>query len=180
MKSTIVKGKVFHERFHPVSHWFSYPVCLYCLDLAELEELDRSLPGFSYNRFGVSAIHDRDYLDDRPGSIRERLFSFLHQAGAASGIDRVMLLTAPRFIFRVFNPVSQREKFDPDRTYVDRWIAEGQRAPAPQALSYFDAVPRTWGLSPAQPYPDPVVGADTGRRRALDAYAARGDAAGRV
>lgn len=106
MKSTIVKGKVFHERFQPVSHWFSYPVYLYCLDLAELEELDRSLPGFSYNRFGLSSIHDRDYLDDRPGSIRERLFSFLRQAGAASGIDRVMLLTAPRFIFRVFNPVS--------------------------------------------------------------------------
>jgi deoxyribodipyrimidine photo-lyase len=93
------------------------------------------------------------------------------QWAAGSGPD-----AAP--YFRVFNPVSQREKFDPDRAYVDRWIAEGQRAPSPQALSYFDAVPRAWGFSPAQPYPDPVVDLDTGRRRALDAYAARGEAAG--
>jgi deoxyribodipyrimidine photo-lyase len=95
------------------------------------------------------------------------------QWAAGSGPD-----AAP--YFRVFNPVSQREKFDPDRAYVDRWIAEARRAPSPQALSYFDAVPRAWGLSPAQPYPDPVVDADTGRRRALDAYAARGDTAGKA
>lgn len=93
------------------------------------------------------------------------------QWAAGSGPD-----AAP--YFRVFNPVSQREKFDPDRAYVDRWIAEGQRAPAPQALSYFDAVPQSWGLSPVQPYPDPVVDVNSGRRRALEAYAARGEAAG--
>ena len=30
--------------------------------------------------------------------------------------------------FRVFNPVTQREKFDPDGAYVRRWIAEGRIA----------------------------------------------------
>ena len=92
------------------------------------------------------------------------------QWAAGSGPD-----AAP--YFRVFNPVSQREKFDPDRAYVGRWIAEGRRTPSPQALSYFDAVPRAWDLSPTRPYPDPVVDTDTGRRRALDTYAARGNAA---
>ncbi len=90
------------------------------------------------------------------------------QWAAGSGPD-----AAP--YFRVFNPVTQREKFDPDRAYVDRWIAEGRRDPGPDALAYFAAVPRGWTLSPADPYPAPVVDADTGRRRALDAYAARSD-----
>lgn len=72
--------------------------------------------------------------------------------------------------FRVFNPVTQLEKFDKQRRYVDRWIAEGRRDPAPEALSYFDAVPRSWNVSRDDPYPDPIVTVGDGRKRALAAY----------
>ena len=72
--------------------------------------------------------------------------------------------------FRVFNPVTQLDKFDPKRAYADRWIAEGQKTPPAEALSYFDAIPRQWSMSPADDYPDPVVGVDEGRKRALAAY----------
>jgi deoxyribodipyrimidine photo-lyase len=72
--------------------------------------------------------------------------------------------------FRVFNPVSQAEKFDPRSTYIRRWVAEGQRNPPDTALSYFDAVPESWGLTPTSPYPGPVVALDAGRRAALSAY----------
>lgn len=72
--------------------------------------------------------------------------------------------------FRVFNPVSQAEKFDPRSTYIRRWLAEGQRNPPDTALSYFDAVPQSWGLTPSAPYPAPVVALDAGRRAALSAY----------
>lgn len=75
--------------------------------------------------------------------------------------------------FRVFNPVSQAEKFDADRSYRSRWIAEGQGRPPETALSYFDAIPEGWGLSAGDLYPAPIVTAEDGRRRALDAYAAR-------
>jgi deoxyribodipyrimidine photo-lyase len=85
---------------------------------------------------------------------------------AGSGAD-----AAP--YFRVFNPVTQLDRFDRNRAYADRWIAEGKRNPDPMALAYFDAVPRGWGLDPAAPYPDPVVTPEDGRQRALDAYGAR-------
>ena len=75
--------------------------------------------------------------------------------------------------FRVFNPITQREKFDPRRVYVDRWIAEGRARPDPLALRYFEAVPESWGLSPEDAYPDPVVTAEDGRRAALEAYEGR-------
>ncbi|MBD3679398.1 MAG: deoxyribodipyrimidine photo-lyase [Rhodobacteraceae bacterium] len=75
--------------------------------------------------------------------------------------------------FRVFNPESQLEKFDPKRTYARRWIAEGQRDPGQDALAYFDAVPRRWGLSPEMAYPAPVVTAEAGRKAALAAYETR-------
>ncbi|MDJ0627268.1 MAG: deoxyribodipyrimidine photo-lyase [Rhodobacter sp.] len=89
------------------------------------------------------------------------------QWSAGSGPD-----AAP--YFRVFNPVTQLDKFDRDRTYVRRWIAEGQGAPPETALDYFRAVPERWGLSPQAAYPSPVVTAEDGRKRALEAYAARG------
>jgi len=75
--------------------------------------------------------------------------------------------------FRVFNPATQLEKFDPDGHYRRRWIAEGQAAPSATALSFFDAVPRSWGLAAAEAYPAPIVNLKEGRQTALDAYKAR-------
>jgi deoxyribodipyrimidine photo-lyase len=89
------------------------------------------------------------------------------QWAAGSGPD-----AAP--YFRIFNPVSQLDKFDPGHAYARTWIAEGQTAPPDTALAYFAAIPRVWNLSPDLPYPDPVVGLSEGRERALAAYAARG------
>ncbi|KMK67542.1 deoxyribodipyrimidine photo-lyase [Puniceibacterium sp. IMCC21224] len=76
--------------------------------------------------------------------------------------------------FRVFNPVTQRDKFDRDGAYVGRWIAEGQKIQSPESLSYFEAIPRSWGLTADDQYPDPVVDSAQGRQRALDAYQNRG------
>jgi deoxyribodipyrimidine photo-lyase len=72
--------------------------------------------------------------------------------------------------FRVFNPETQLEKFDGDGVYQKRWLAEGQSNPSETALSYFDAVPKSWNLSPKDDYPKPVVALDEGRKRALEAY----------
>ena len=76
--------------------------------------------------------------------------------------------------FRVFNPVTQLDKFDPVRQYTNRWIAEGQAAPSDTALSYFNAIPKGWALSPDMPYPSAIVSPQEGRQRALSAYETRG------
>lgn len=80
--------------------------------------------------------------------------------------------------FRIFNPQSQAEKFDPEGAYRRRWIAEGCSRPSATALEYFAAVPRSWGLDPGAPYPAPLVDLAEGRARALAAYAARSGATG--
>ena len=88
------------------------------------------------------------------------------QWAAGSGPD-----AAP--YFRIFNPATQAETFDPQDTYRQRWIAERSRHPGAEALSYFDAVPRSWQLDPNKPYPRPIVDLAAGRARALAAYGAR-------
>ena len=75
--------------------------------------------------------------------------------------------------FRVYNPDTQAQKFDAGGAYRNRFIAEGRLSPHKDALSYFDAIPKSWGLTPDQPYPNPVIGLAEGRERALAAYSAR-------
>jgi deoxyribodipyrimidine photo-lyase len=75
--------------------------------------------------------------------------------------------------FRIFNPDTQLDKFDPDGAYQRAWIAEGAAKPTETALSYFQAVPRSWGLSAGDAYPDPVVDLADGRAAALAAYETR-------
>ncbi|MCL4105358.1 UNVERIFIED_CONTAM: hypothetical protein GTU68_055489 [Idotea baltica] len=89
------------------------------------------------------------------------------QWAAGSGPD-----AAP--YFRVFNPVTQLDKFDPDHLYKNAWIAEGLSNPTDTALSYFKAVPKSWQLDPNTAYPTPIVTAEAGRKRALEAYGSRG------
>lgn len=88
------------------------------------------------------------------------------QWAAGSGPD-----AAP--YFRIFNPATQVEKFDPKQAYRRRFIAELSRNPGAEALAFFDAVPRSWGLSAAARYPMPMVDLAEGRARALAAYAGR-------
>ena len=64
--------------------------------------------------------------------------------------------------FRIFNPATQAEKYDPDGLYQARWLGE---------RGYFDAVPKAWGLEPGAPYPKPMIGLAEGRARALAALA---------
>jgi len=72
--------------------------------------------------------------------------------------------------FRVFNPVTQLDKFDRAGNYARAWIAEGQGSPPDTALAYFDAIPKSWTLTPHDRYPAAIVDPAEGRQRALEAY----------
>ncbi len=90
---------------------------------------------------------------------------------AGSGAD-----AAP--YFRIFNPVTQGLKFDPDGLYVRRWVPE--IAALPDALIHepwkADAgALRRAGVALGGSYPRPIVDLDAGRERALAALAATRD-----
>jgi deoxyribodipyrimidine photo-lyase len=72
--------------------------------------------------------------------------------------------------FRIFNPAAQAEKFDPEGRYRRRFLAGHEGSDAPEALAFFEAAPRAWGMAPKDPYPKPLVALQTGRDAALAAY----------
>jgi len=58
------------------------------------------------------SLHDGDYLDDGPGTIREKLTARLVQEVDVADIERVVMVTSPRLLGYVFNPVSFYYCFD--------------------------------------------------------------------
>lgn len=74
--------------------------------------MDQRLPLFGYNRSRPVSLHDGDYLDDGPGTIREKLASRLAKEVDTEAIDRVVMVTSPRLLGYVFNPVSFYYCFD--------------------------------------------------------------------
>jgi deoxyribodipyrimidine photo-lyase len=69
--------------------------------------------------------------------------------------------------YRVFNPVLQGERFDPDARYIRRWVPELADLTAAQAHH-----PWTVSLENRHAYPDPIVDIDAERRVALDRHQA--------
>jgi deoxyribodipyrimidine photo-lyase len=86
---------------------------------------------------------------------------------AGSGVD-----SAP--YFRIFNPVLQAEKFDPDGAYVRQWVPELERLDAPAIHSPWQTsndVLSKAGVVLGKTYPKPMVDHGQARARALDAFA---------
>jgi deoxyribodipyrimidine photo-lyase len=85
---------------------------------------------------------------------------------AGSGAD-----AAP--YFRVFNPILQGEKFDPDGSYVRRWVPELAELPKKLIHQPWEAAPLELagaGVTLGKTYPLPIVDHRKGRERALKAY----------
>jgi deoxyribodipyrimidine photo-lyase len=76
--------------------------------------------------------------------------------------------------FRIFNPVLQGAKFDPDGDYVRRWIPELSRLPAADIHAPWEAPPLALakaGVELGKTYPRPVVDHAKARAGALAAFA---------
>ncbi len=75
--------------------------------------------------------------------------------------------------FRIFNPVTQGEKFDPDGNYVRRFIPELKEMPNQYLHKPWEASPlilKAAGVELGKTYPLPVVDHAAARERALAAF----------
>ncbi|MCP5364386.1 MAG: deoxyribodipyrimidine photo-lyase [Hyphomicrobiales bacterium] len=75
--------------------------------------------------------------------------------------------------FRIFNPVSQGEKFDSDGAYVRRWVPELARLPDRWIHKPWQMPPlelQALGVHLGETYPQPIVDHAGARQRALAAY----------
>lgn len=87
---------------------------------------------------------------------------------AGCGVD-----AAP--FFRIFNPVRQSERFDPEGKYLRCWLPELAKLPSAHLHQPWTAAPAVLeaaGVCLGKSYPLPVVNLDAERKAALAAFAA--------
>jgi len=101
VRSALYTGTLVHARRTPTRHVFRYPVSYWLFDLDELPELERRLRLFSVNHRNVVSLRDGDHFDG-VASLKEAVVAL---AGDPT-IERVLMLTQPRVLGYVFNPVS--------------------------------------------------------------------------
>lgn len=119
MNSLLFTGRIVHARSQPLKHRFSYPLHFYGFDIDKLDELESRVLLFGHNRIRPVALHDRDYLYQGAGSLREKLHALLGKAGHDVKPEQVILVTSARVMHYVFNPVSFFYCYDKG---ILRWI----------------------------------------------------------
>ncbi len=93
---------VVHERLLPKRHGFRYK--LFFMDLV-LDDLPK-LRLLSRNRFNLYALCDRDHLDLGKGGVIENITAHLEASGITLPAGaRIRLVTLPRILGYIFNPV---------------------------------------------------------------------------
>ncbi len=75
--------------------------------------------------------------------------------------------------FRIFNPIIQGKKFDPDGQYVKKWLPELVKLSPELVHTPWQATPlelASAGITLGKNYPEPIISHEQGRQNALDAY----------
>jgi hypothetical protein len=106
VRSGLYDGEVVHQRHSPRRHRLRYRLFQLLLDLDELPALDRGLTLFGHNRAAVFSFHDRDHLAGEARPLRGQVQALLTQAGIDVGGGPIRLLSMPRVLGYVFNPLS--------------------------------------------------------------------------
>ena len=112
-----------HARFAPKTHRFDYRIFLFALDLDELDALHAKLRLFSRHRRNLYSFRDGDFLpthepvfneseegspkrEPETGSLKARVVRHLATRGIDLTGGQVLLVTLPRVLGYLFNPVS--------------------------------------------------------------------------
>ncbi len=113
LNSCLYECSVMHHRLAPKEHQFRYNIFMAYFDLDEIDEIAQRVPLFSRNRFNLYTFRDSDHLPLGQKSAKENLVAYLAKNGVAFPVGgRVKLLTLPRVLGYIFNPVSFYFCFD--------------------------------------------------------------------
>jgi DUF1365 family protein len=115
MESVLYKGKVRHTRLEPFRHSFSYRVFYGLFDIDNLKALDERFRWFSLDRFNLIGFHMGDYGPGDGSDLRPWVEQALSDAGVDIDGGSIMLLTFPRILGYVFNPLSIWYCYGPDQ-----------------------------------------------------------------
>jgi DUF1365 family protein len=134
MHSKLYQGLVYHQRLQPKRHSFNYAVTMLWLDLDEIQLLNQLSRFWSFNRFNLAWWRRQDYFPDAEGALKKSAQHYFAQNGRK--VDKVFLLTHPRYFGIGFNPISLYYGYDASQQ-LQGVIAEVTNTPWLQHHYYF-------------------------------------------
>jgi len=118
LSSCLYECQVMHQRLAPRRYALHHALVMFYIDLDEIDTLAHELRLFSRNHWNLYGFRDDDHM---PGcghsgaSLKHRLGQYLASQGIEpASASRVKLLTLPRILGYVFNPISVYFCFEPD------------------------------------------------------------------
>ena len=104
--SCIYTGLITHKRYKPKKHFFSYKTFSLLIDLNEIEDLEKKIKFFSYNKFNILSFYNIDHGARDGGSLKKWVKKTLDKSKINITNGTIKLLCFPRFFGYVFNPLS--------------------------------------------------------------------------
>lgn len=102
----LINGKVMHKRFTPKENCFTYPIYYFSLPLAKLNELKKS-NSLKIDRFSLTSFYKKDHgKKSENGDLNAWAYEQLSKFHLQNKVNSVSLISMPRILGFVFNPVS--------------------------------------------------------------------------
>jgi len=127
--SAIYTGKVRHRRFAPTQHAFTYRLHMAYFDLGELEAVAKRHPLWSVEKNNVISLRRKDHFGAPERSLSECVRDLVEKETGRRPGGRICLLTNPRYLGYVFNPVSFYYCYDKNGENVEAIVAEVSNTP---------------------------------------------------
>lgn len=108
LNSCLYECVITHQRLRPKPYAFEHRMMMLYADLDELEAIHRGTRLLSLERPNLYSFRDADYFPTgAAGALKSRVGAFLRERGIDfAAASRVRLLTLPRILGYIFNPIS--------------------------------------------------------------------------
>tara|TARA_B100000963_G_C22631865_1_gene675348 strand:+ start:2626 stop:3372 length:747 start_codon:yes stop_codon:yes gene_type:complete len=104
LNNYLCDSEIYHLRKQPFKNYFNYKICSIIFDIKRTKEIN-NLKLLSINKFNIFSINFNDY-----GNLKGNLYSFiirkLKKKYKTNKKYSVHLLTSPKFLGYIFNPIS--------------------------------------------------------------------------
>lgn len=105
-ETCLYRGEVVHRRLRPVRHELRYRVFNLLADVDGLDETASRLRWFSYNRFNLFSIMDRNHGPGDGTPVRDHAWQLVRSAEGGDQVTRIFMFCYPSVLGYVFNPLT--------------------------------------------------------------------------
>ena len=114
LKSQIFEGQVIHKRYHQKKHKFQYNVFSLLINIDDLEDLNKKLYFFSFNKFNLFSFNERDHGKKNGSPVKVWISDIISKSNVYIKENnlKVFCLCYPRILGYVFNPITVWSVYD--------------------------------------------------------------------